>query len=67
MTSETELEEERRLCYVGITRAMESLYMTSTFTRTLFGNTTFNRASRFVNEIPESILKAMQTRIRARR
>ena len=53
MTSETELEEERRLCYVGITRAMESLYMTSTFTRTLFGNTTFNRASRFVNEIPE--------------
>ena len=53
MTSETERAEEIRLCYVGITRAMESLYMTSTFTRTLFGNTTFNRASRFVNEIPE--------------
>jgi DNA helicase-2/ATP-dependent DNA helicase PcrA len=53
MTSETELEEERRLCYVGITRAMESLYMTSTFSRTLFGNTTFNRASRFMKEIPE--------------
>jgi DNA helicase-2/ATP-dependent DNA helicase PcrA len=53
MTSETELEEERRLCYVGITRAMESLYMTSTFSRTLFGNTTFNRVSRFMKEIPE--------------
>lgn len=38
---------------MGITRAMESLYMTSTFSRTLFGNTTFNRVSRFMKEIPE--------------
>ncbi|MDQ2086598.1 DNA helicase PcrA [Herbivorax sp. ANBcel31] len=53
MADENELEEERRLCYVGITRAKERLYMTNTFTRTLFGNTTHNRASRFLNEIPE--------------
>ena len=53
MSSPTELEEERRLCYVGITRAMETLYITSTFTRTLYGNTTFNRVSRFVGEIPQ--------------
>lgn len=50
--NETELEEERRLCYVGITRAKEKLYMTSTRSRTLFGRTTNNRLSRFVEEIP---------------
>jgi len=55
MTNESELEEERRLCYVGITRAKENLYMTSTFSRTLFGNTTYNRVSRFVKEIPEEL------------
>jgi DNA helicase-2/ATP-dependent DNA helicase PcrA len=52
MDSEAELEEERRLCYVGITRARERLYLTSTYSRTLFGNTTFNRCSRFMDEIP---------------
>lgn len=56
MTSETELEEERRLCYVGITRARENLYLTNTFTRTLFGNTSYNRVSRFLKEIPEELL-----------
>jgi DNA helicase-2/ATP-dependent DNA helicase PcrA len=47
-----ELEEERRLCYVGITRAKEMLYITHAATRTLFGATTHNRVSRFVEELP---------------
>lgn len=56
MDSEAELEEERRLCYVGITRAKEKLYLTSTCSRTLFGSTTVNRCSRFMAEIPEKLL-----------
>ncbi len=56
MGSDDELEEERRLCYVGITRAKEKLYFTSTYSRTLFGNTTYNKCSRFVKEIPEDFL-----------
>jgi DNA helicase-2/ATP-dependent DNA helicase PcrA len=47
-----ELEEERRLCYVGITRAKEMLSITHAATRTLFGATTHNRVSRFVEELP---------------
>ena len=62
MDSEAELEEERRLCYVGITRARERLYLTSTYSRTLFGNTTYNRGSRFMKEIPTELLE-----IKARR
>lgn len=51
-----ELEEERRLCYVAITRAKERLYITHTTRRTLFGQTKYNRLSRFVDEIrPELI------------
>jgi len=53
-----ELEEERRLCYVAITRAKEKLYLTSAFQRMLFGRTNNNRVSRFVSEIPdEHIMK----------
>lgn len=48
-----EMEEERRLCYVAITRAKEKLYLTSAHQRMLFGRTTANRVSRFVFEIPE--------------
>ena len=55
--NETELEEERRLCYVGITRAKEKLYMSYTRSRTLFGKTTNNRLSRFVEEIPVKYLE----------
>ena len=51
------LEEERRLCYVGITRAMQKLYMTYAESRRLHGKETFNRVSRFINEIPQSISK----------
>lgn len=54
--SETEIEEERRICYVGITRAREKLYISSAYSRTLFGNTTFNRESRFLREIPEELI-----------
>lgn len=56
MGDDNELEEERRLCYVGMTRARERLFMTNTFSRTLFGNTTYNKASRFIKEIPSEFL-----------
>lgn len=49
-------EEERRLCYVGITRAMEKLYMSHAMTRTLYGRTNANPISRFMNEIPEELI-----------
>ena len=51
-----ELEEERRLCYVGITRAMETLYLTCAELRTLYGTTSRNFISRFVEEIPEEYI-----------
>ena len=51
-----ELEEERRLCYVGITRAKENLFMTCSKQRTIFGSTSCNNPSRFLKEIPESML-----------
>jgi DNA helicase-2/ATP-dependent DNA helicase PcrA len=57
MADESELEEERRLCYVGITRAKQNLYLTNTFTRTLFGNTTYNKMSRFLKEIPPELIE----------
>lgn len=50
------LEEERRLCYVGITRAREFLYMTCAKSRTIFGSTSYNDISRFLKEIPEEFL-----------
>ena len=52
-----EMEEERRLCYVAITRAMRSLYLVCARQRMLFGRTTANRVSRFVDEIPESCIE----------
>ncbi len=51
-----ELEEERRLFYVGITRAKRFLYLTCAKRRTIFGSTSYNPISRFVKEIPEEIL-----------
>ncbi len=51
-----ELEEERRLCYVGITRAKEKLFMTCAKQRTVFGSTSFNAISRFIKEIPANML-----------
>jgi DNA helicase-2/ATP-dependent DNA helicase PcrA len=52
-----ELEEERRLCYVGMTRAMRRLYLTSAFRRTLFGMPAVNERSRFVAEIPATVVQ----------
>ena len=51
-----ELEEERRLFYVGITRAKQYLYLTCAKKRTIFGSTSYNAISRFVNEIPQDLL-----------
>lgn len=53
---EKELEEERRLCYVGITRAKNSLFMTCAKRRTIFGSTSCNAISRFLQEIPQNLL-----------
>ena len=52
-----ELEEERRLCYVGITRAKEHLYLTCAKKRTIFGSTSYNATSRFLKEIPKDVLE----------
>jgi DNA helicase-2/ATP-dependent DNA helicase PcrA len=52
-----ELEEERRLCYVGITRAKEKLYLTFAKRRLYFGQIVSNQISRFIYELPEEVLK----------
>ena len=52
-----ELEEERRLFYVGITRAKQYLYLTCAKHRTIFGSTSYNQISRFVKEIPDELLE----------
>ncbi|MDP9298694.1 MAG: DNA helicase PcrA, partial [Actinomycetota bacterium] len=57
MTDAAALEEERRLAYVGITRAQERLYLTHAWSRTLFGQTQYNPPSRFLGEIPEVLLE----------
>lgn len=53
-----EMAEERRLCYVGITRAMEKLYLTNTVSRLLFGFERSNPPSRFLKEIPEELMES---------
>ncbi len=52
-----ELEEERRLAYVGITRARERLYLTHAWSRTLWGSTQYNPPSRFLDEIPDELVR----------
>jgi DNA helicase-2/ATP-dependent DNA helicase PcrA len=54
-----ELEEERRLCYVGITRARERLYLCHAWSRMLFGRTDFYPPSRFLSEIPEELVEVL--------
>ncbi len=56
MTDSAQLEEERRLLYVGITRAQKRLYLCHAWGRTLFGQTNYNPPSRFLNELPPSLL-----------
>lgn len=57
---EEEMEEERRLAYVGITRAEKQLFLTHAKMRTLFGRTNMNPCSRFINEIPEELIDGIQ-------
>lgn len=60
MFEEEEMEEERRLAYVGITRAEKQLYVTHAKMRTLFGRTNMNPISRFINEIPEDLIDGVE-------
>jgi len=60
MTDAAELEEERRLAYVGITRARRRLYLTHAWSRSLFGGSNYNPPSRFLNEIPAHLVQNMQ-------
>ncbi|MEL6983861.1 MAG: 3'-5' exonuclease, partial [Actinomycetota bacterium] len=57
MTDPDEMEEERRLAYVGITRAQERLYLTHAWARMLFGQTQYNPPSRFLDEIPAELIE----------
>jgi DNA helicase-2/ATP-dependent DNA helicase PcrA len=56
LMEENDMEEERRLMYVGITRAEEELYLTNAQIRTLYGHTNINPASRFIEEIPDEFI-----------
>lgn len=70
LTEPAELEEERRLAYVGITRARQRLYITHAWCRTLFGGTQYNPPSRFIDEIPDSLIEdsaSSRSRQRSRR
>lgn len=57
LTDPEELEEERRLCYVGLTRAEQKLYLTHAWSRMIFGQTQYNPPSRFLDEIPSSLIE----------
>jgi DNA helicase-2/ATP-dependent DNA helicase PcrA len=57
-----ELEEERRLAYVALTRAQERLYLTHAWSRTLYGGTQYNPPSRFLDEIPARLVQAIEQR-----
>ena len=62
MMDENEIEEERRLAYVGITRSKKKLYILNSDSRMLFGSTSHNKPSRFLNEIPEELLEKTKSR-----
>ena len=62
-----ELEEERRLCYVGITRAKERLYLAHAWCRSLWGQTQYNPPSRFLKEIPDQLVHMVEGQRRAQR
>ena len=59
LMEEAEMEEERRLMYVGVTRAEQQLYITNAQMRTLYGRTNMNAPSRFIKEIPVELLEGM--------
>jgi DNA helicase-2/ATP-dependent DNA helicase PcrA len=56
------MEEERRLCYVGITRAMDRLYLLHTFRRTIFGSSQLSIASRFLADLPAEVIQGKPSR-----
>jgi DNA helicase II / ATP-dependent DNA helicase PcrA len=60
MTDADELEEERRLAYVGITRARKRLYLTHAWSRSLFGASSYNPPSRFLGEIPTELIDELE-------
>ena len=64
MSSESEIEEERRLCYVGITRARERLFLTNAVSRTIFGSTSYNKVSRFINEMPDEHINETERKLK---
>ena len=57
-----EMEEERRLAYVALTRAQERLYLTHAWSRTLYGGTQYNPPSRFLDEIPDELMESIEQR-----
>jgi superfamily I DNA/RNA helicase len=67
LTEPDELEEERRLAYVGITRAQDRLYLSHAWSRTLFGGTQYNPPSRFLDEIPDALIEVIDGQRRASR
>jgi DNA helicase II / ATP-dependent DNA helicase PcrA len=67
LTDPDQLEEERRLAYVGITRARQRLYLTHAWSRTLFGGTQYNPPSRFLDEIPSELVHDVEGHRRASR
>ena len=58
LTEPTEMEEERRLAYVGITRAQQQLHLSHAWSRQLFGTTNYNPPSRFLDEIPADLVES---------
>ena len=64
LTEPAEMEEERRLAYVGITRAQQRLYLAHAWSRQLFGSTNYNPPSRFIDEIPAELIDAERQRQR---
>lgn len=62
--NDMDIEEERRLCYVGITRAMRELYLTHTAKRTLYGKTNVNMKSRFLGELPEETIEVIDSPVK---
>ena len=57
-----ELEEERRLCYVGVTRAMEQLFLSRAWSRNMFGSNNYNPPSRFLKEVPKNLVTEARKR-----
>ncbi len=65
LMDENEIEEERRTCYVGITRAQRKLYLTCAQQRTIYGKTSMSTPSRFLEEIPEEYTERLVPRVNA--